>query len=132
DGAVGQIVVVHASNPLVTMLKRFNAYSNNDIERLGATLGPPEDLERFLAARSADPPEAVSLETLSGLGSNRMTPIRVVRLVRDFGATCERLGLTPADLLPVSGCDPGTLESYPKLEAAEMKGAFVGKTGTLT
>ena len=124
------VLVVHRSNPLRRTLKRFNAYSNNDIERLGRSLGSPDDLAAALAKRWAVSPATLRLETLSGLGSNRMTPRQVVRLLRDLDRTCRRLGLRVEDLLPAAGCDPGTLERFPDLEA-QAAGALVAKTGTL-
>jgi D-alanyl-D-alanine carboxypeptidase len=124
------VLVVHRSNPLRVTLKRFNAYSNNDIERLGGTLGTPDELAAALAIRWKVPPETLELATLSGLGSNRMTPRLIVRLLRDFDQTCRRLGLRVEDLLPAAGCDPGTLERFRQLEALTA-GALVAKTGTL-
>lgn len=124
------VLVVHRSNPLKHTLKRFNAYSNNDIERLGRSLGTPDDLAAALARRWEVSPATPRLETLSGLGSNRMTPRQVVRLLRDFDQTCRRLGLRVEDLLPAAGCDPGTLERFPHLETLAA-GALVAKTGTL-
>jgi D-alanyl-D-alanine carboxypeptidase/D-alanyl-D-alanine-endopeptidase (penicillin-binding protein 4) len=47
----GRVLVVHRSNPLRTTLKRFNSYSNNDIERLGESLGTPEELAGRLRSR---------------------------------------------------------------------------------
>jgi D-alanyl-D-alanine carboxypeptidase len=108
----------------------LNAYSNNDIERLGRRLGTPDDLGAALATRWEVSPTTLRLESLSGLGSNRMTPRQVVHLLRDFDRTCRRLGLRGEDLLPAAGCDPGTLERFPRLEA-RAAGALVAKTGTL-
>jgi D-alanyl-D-alanine carboxypeptidase len=124
------VLVVHRSNPLRRTLKRFNAYSNNDIERLGRRLGTPDDLAAALAMRWEVSPATLRLETLSGLGSNRMTPRQVVHLLRDFDRTCRRLGLRVEDVLPAAGCDPGTLERFPHLEG-QAAGSLVAKTGTL-
>jgi D-alanyl-D-alanine carboxypeptidase/D-alanyl-D-alanine-endopeptidase (penicillin-binding protein 4) len=125
------VLLVHRSNPLGRTLKRFNAYSNNDIERLAGWLGTPSDLAASLARRweAGSPPPR--LETLSGLGTNRMTARQIVRLMRDFDRTCRRLGLRVEDVLPSAGCDPGTLAHYPRL-VDEAAGALVAKTGTLT
>lgn len=130
DGSGATELVRHRSNPLVATLKRFNSFSNNDIERFGPTLGPPAELARWLADRWGLPPAEVRFATLSGLGSNRMTPGLVVRLLEDLRATCAARKIEVRDLLPVAGCDPGTLESF----AAFGDGAadLVGKTGTLT
>jgi D-alanyl-D-alanine carboxypeptidase len=123
-------LLVHRSNPLKRTLKRFNAYSNNDIERFGVLLGTPQELAATLARRWHVEPSALRLQTLSGLGTNRMTPRQLVRLLRDFDRTCRRLGLRPEDVLPTAGCDPGTLEHFPRL-SGEAGRALVAKTGTL-
>jgi len=123
-------LVAHRSNPLGRLLKRFNAYSNNDIERLESSLGSAAQLAAWLAARWGTDPAAVRFETLSGLGSNRMTPRDVVRLLRDLRATAEQRGLDLRDLLPTAGCDPGTLERFTRLGDAADR-ALAAKTGTL-
>jgi D-alanyl-D-alanine carboxypeptidase/D-alanyl-D-alanine-endopeptidase (penicillin-binding protein 4) len=128
----GELLMVHRSAPLVDILKRFNAYSNNDIERLGEILGPPEELAGLIAARCRVPPRQVRLETVSGLGSNALTPRGVVALLKEFRSTCDRLGLKVADVLPQAGCDPGTVTRFfPRLSSSEAAAALVGKTGTL-
>ena len=121
-------LVVHRSNPLHVMLKRLNAYSNNDIERLGASLGEPADLARFLKTREV----GATLTSLSGLGRNRMTCDGVTTLLRELQARCEEDDLKVEDLLPVNGCDPGTLENYRQLSEDDKRGAVTAKTGSLT
>ncbi len=129
----GELVVVHRSSPLVDILKRFNAFSNNDIERLGEILGPPEELAGLIAARCRVPLTEVRLETISGLGSNALSPRSVVALLKEFRSTCDRLGLKVQDVLPQAGCDPGTVTRFfPRLSIGEAAAALVGKTGTLT
>jgi len=130
DGPAPPPIVVHRSNPLPVLLRRFNVYSNNDIERLGATLGSPAELASFIGDRLDAPGGAVRFETLSGLGSNRMTPRLVVALLARLRATAVGDGLALRDLLPVAGCDPGTLHHYPGLEDT-LRGRLVAKTGTL-
>ena len=125
-----RVLVEHRSNPLRRVLKRFNAYSNNDIERLGESLGTPSDLAGRLRGRWDATPSTLSLETLSGLGSNRMTARQVVRLLRELDATCDRLDLRIEDLLPSNGCDPGTLKHFPQLSSGDTA-TLVAKTGTL-
>ena len=127
-----EVLLVHRSNELVQMLKRFNAYSNNDIERLGHSLGAPDELARYLAERFGVGAEAVQIDTLSGLGTNRMSPRLIVRLMRELRATCARLGLRVEDVLPVAGCDPGTMAAFPRLADGPAARALIGKTGTLT
>ena len=130
-GAV-EPLLVHRSNELVNTLKRFNTYSNNDIERLEASLGTPDELAVFLVERWDLPENGTRVETLSGLGTNRMTPREIVRLMRDLRATCRRMGIHVEDLLPVAGCDPGTMGSFSRLTNGPASRVLTGKTGTLT
>jgi len=124
-------LVVHRSNPLAMTLKRLNVHSNNDIERLGATLGPPAALAAELAARWDLEPAAVRLDTLSGLGRNRL-PVRAIgRLLAALEEVAVRERLDVADLVAVSGCDAGTLRFLPGLADAPA-GSVIAKTGTLT
>ena len=135
DGEVnqGQMLVVHRSQRLVEILRRFDCYSNNDIERVAASLGSTDDLAQFVASRCEVPREAVQLETASGLGSNRMTARIIVRLLRELERTCERLAVPVESLLPVAGCDPGTVaHQFPLLSDGPNATSVVGKTGTLT
>jgi len=125
-------VVVHRSNPLPVLLRRFNVYSNNDIIRVAEGLGGPEGLETFLEQRLGLESEALELETASGENRNRLTARTGVRLMRAFAETVGRMGLAPADVLPVIGCDPGSTDrKFPRLARPEMAGSVVVKTGTL-
>jgi D-alanyl-D-alanine carboxypeptidase/D-alanyl-D-alanine-endopeptidase (penicillin-binding protein 4) len=133
ETAPGEMLVVHRSQPLVDILRRFNCFSNNDIERVAASVGPVSDLADMIAARCEVPRETVQIETASGLGTNRLSPRLIVRLLREFRRTCDRLGLSVAALLPVAGCDPGTVSRFfPMLSNGPQTTAVVGKTGTLT
>lgn len=130
---LGDLLLVHRSKPLVSVLHRFNAFSNNDIERLGVLLGPPSELAGLLKARLGLEGQEPSLETLSGLGENRLSPRAVVHLVRELVASCSARHLDPGHILPVAGCHPGTLEKFFEVLAAPpYAGSMVGKTGTLT
>jgi len=126
------VVVVHRSNPLALTLKRLNAYSNNDIERLRLTIGDGGALAAFLAERLDAPAASMSFETLSGLGTNRLTAQRIVQLLDEFRRICERLGLDVGDILPRAGCDPGTLKNFPAFTSGPDSRALVAKTGTLS
>jgi len=135
DGDVsrGELLVVHRAKPLVDSLRRFNCYSNNDIERLGFNLGPIEELIGLLNVRCDAPPGEIQLETTSGLGTNRLTPRLVVRLLREFRKTCERSGVNVESLLSVAGCDVGTVSRFfPRLVQGDAATSVAGKTGTLT
>jgi D-alanyl-D-alanine carboxypeptidase len=125
-------VVTHRSNELVNILKRFTAYSNNDIERFGVSLGSPSQLADYLTRRWNGATTAIRFETLSGLGTNRMSPRQIVRLMRDFREVTIGIGLRVEDLLPVAGCDPGTMSQFPQLNDGAAARVVAGKTGTLT
>jgi D-alanyl-D-alanine carboxypeptidase/D-alanyl-D-alanine-endopeptidase (penicillin-binding protein 4) len=129
-GAPMRALVVHRSNPLARTLKRLNAWSNNDIERLEASLGSPRALAAWLVTRLGVPAADVALETLSGLGTNRVTPRVLVRLVGALAAASTARGLALEDLVPMAGCDPGTLVRFPAL-TRELARALAAKTGTL-
>jgi D-alanyl-D-alanine carboxypeptidase/D-alanyl-D-alanine-endopeptidase (penicillin-binding protein 4) len=129
----GAILTLHRSKPLSDVLRRFNCFSNNDIERVAASIGPVIQLEQLLAAKTAAPPDAVRVETASGLGENRLSPRIVVRMMREFRRSAERLGLGVESLLPVAGCDPGTVTRFfPAFSEGSNATSLVGKTGTLT
>ncbi len=133
DPFEGQLLMVHRAKPLADTLRRFNCFSNNDIERVGCSLGPASELGKLLAARTDASPDAVKLETTSGLGENRITPRLVVRMMREFRRTAERVGKSVESLLPVAGCDPGTVTRFfPQFASGANATALVGKTGTLT
>lgn len=133
DPGSAEVLLVHRSKPLADTLRRFNCFSNNDMERVGDGLGPPGELERRLAEAIAAPPDVVRLETTSGLGENRISPRLVVRMMREFRRTGERLGRKVESLLPVAGCDPGTVPRFfPQFTEGANATALVAKTGTLT
>jgi len=125
-------VVIHRSNPLPVLLRRFNVYSNNDIIRVAEGLGGPSGLEAFLEQRLGVAPGAVELETASGEKHNSLTARTGVRLVRAFLETVQKLGLSVGDLLPVIGCDPGATDrKFPRLARPDRAGSVMVKTGTL-
>lgn len=130
---LGDLLLVHRSKPLALVLHRFNAFSNNDIERLGVLLGSPGELSGVLKARLDTVGDEPRLETLSGLGENRLSPRAVVHLIRELVASCSARRLEPGHVLPVAGCHPGTLEKFfDVLSSPPYAGSVVGKTGTLT
>jgi hypothetical protein len=125
-------VVVHRSNPLPVLLRRFNVYSNNDIIRVAEGLGGPGGLESFLEDRLGADPKDLELETASGEDRNRLSARIGVSLMRAYTETASRLGLAPSDVLPVIGCDPGSTDrKFPKLASPSRAGSVVVKTGTL-
>ena len=129
DNDTALSVATHRSNPLLTMLKRFNDYSNNDIERLGYRLGSPDQMRQFFVERWGQAAQGMSFVTLSGLGSSRMTPRQMARLVKELDEVVTASGNDLSDLLPALDCGRNTLRNYPGLQFPT--GSFVGKTGTL-
>jgi D-alanyl-D-alanine carboxypeptidase/D-alanyl-D-alanine-endopeptidase (penicillin-binding protein 4) len=123
----------HRSKPLAETLRRFNCYSNNDIERVAASIGPPSELSVLLADRLVAANTPVRIQTASGLGENRLSPRQIVAMLRGFRAAASGVGLPVEQLLPVSGCDPGTVTgAFPRLASPPFATALVAKTGTLT
>lgn len=125
-------VLVHRSEPLLVALRRFNVFSNNDIERLDLSVGPPSGLRDFLVGRLGKDAEQSSFESSSGLGRNRMSPRLVVHLLRDLRAFLKETGHSESDLLPMLGCGDSTLrELFPRLRQSHEADGLAGKTGTL-
>jgi len=134
-GAGGEAtpLLIHRSNPLPIMLRRFNVYSNNDIVRIADNLGTVAGLEAFLRDRLAASPGEIELTTASGERRNRMTVRHMVDLLAALRDEAVEHRLELADLLPVIGCDPGsTRRMFPALAAPPLAGSVVCKTGTLT
>jgi len=121
----------HLSNPLPVVLRRFNVFSNNDIVRLCELRGGALIVEEFVR-QSLPGAGGVRLETASGEGTNRMTARQVVALLRMARSRLEDVGLGPADVLPVVGCDPGPTRSmFRRLTTGTFTRTLVCKTGTL-
>lgn len=128
----GRVVVEHRSEPLITALRRFNVFSNNDIERLDDSTGPASELASFFQSRWGTAADGMSFSTTSGLNRNRMTPVQIVRVVRETRAWLGQRKLELADLMPVLGCGTSTLsELFPRLRESGEANGLIGKTGTL-
>ncbi len=128
-----QPLIRHRSNPLGTILRRFNTYSNNDIIRIADPIGGPEAVEALLENLAGDLPGEIQVSTASGERVNRLTARQVVRLLRAFDETCRELNLDPSDILPVPGCVQGSLpRMFPRLATGENSRTAVVKSGTLT
>lgn len=133
DGLSEEPLLVHRSKTLQETLRRFNCYSNNDIERVGGELGTADELSEALAEKLEDGGDGIRFETTSGLGQNRLTPRQIVGLMRTLRETALEAGTNVEELLPMAGCDPGTVTRFfPALARGENATALVGKTGTLT
>jgi D-alanyl-D-alanine carboxypeptidase/D-alanyl-D-alanine-endopeptidase (penicillin-binding protein 4) len=127
------VLFEHRSKPLAETLRRFNAFSNNDIERVAASIGSPSDLSVRLADRLVAGQVPVRIQTASGLGENRLSPRQIVAMLRGFRSAASGLGIEIEHLLPVAGCDPGTVNaSFPRLSSPPFATSLVAKTGTLT
>ncbi len=133
ESVQGEMLVVHRSETLADTLRRFNCYSNNDIERVADGVGTVDEFAAFVAERCGVSRESVQFETTSGLGTNRLSPRLIVHLLRVFRQTCDRLGLPVESLLPVAGCESSTVtRQFPLLADGPTTASVVGKTGTLT
>ncbi|HEX8128516.1 MAG TPA: D-alanyl-D-alanine carboxypeptidase [Pyrinomonadaceae bacterium] len=131
EEAKGEELLVLSSNPLREILLYMNAHSNNFVaDRLGAFLGGTQMIVRLLVEELKLPPEQVSLETASGLYNNRMTPRGVIIVIKALLEEAARHNLKAEDLLPVVGCDWGTVRR--RMEGTGFECSLVGKTGTLT
>ena len=86
-----RLLFEHVSKPLAETLRRFNCFSNNDIERVAASIGPPSELAVLLADRLAPGTTPVKIATASGLGENRLTPRQIVALVIGRASCRERV-----------------------------------------
>ncbi len=125
-----ELFVIH-SNPLREILLYMNAHSVNFVaDRIGGMFGGPAEVSRFLVEELKLPAGEVYLETCSGLYTNRMTPRGLGAVIRALVGEANRLGLKIEDLMPIVGCDWGTLRR--RLEGTPFECAAVGKTGTLT
>jgi D-alanyl-D-alanine carboxypeptidase/D-alanyl-D-alanine-endopeptidase (penicillin-binding protein 4) len=126
-------LLVHRSNPLEVIMRRFTVYSNNDIVRVADGLGTVDELEAFVNRRLGLAPGQIVLETASGERRNRMTVQQMAGLLTELDIETEEQGLEIQDVLPVIGCDPGsTRRMFPALAAAPLTGTVTCKTGTLT
>ncbi|HEY0342716.1 MAG TPA: D-alanyl-D-alanine carboxypeptidase [Steroidobacteraceae bacterium] len=125
-----QTLVVHRSQPLLSLAKSLNDYSNNIIKPFADAAGGPAAVESV--ARGAVPAEMRS-EIILGDGagtdpSNRLSPRAAVKLLRALEGELAANGHTLPDMLPVAGVDAGTL--HDRLNGPGEAGCVVGKTGT--
>lgn len=128
--AGARMLLTHRSSALVDVLKVLLCYSNNFMaERLGDTMGGPAGLQQFLISKVGVSPFEVQLATTSGLGVNRVSPRAMMKIYRALVAELDRHDLTPADILPVAGVDPGTLQK--RFTAGLARASVIAKTGTL-
>lgn len=125
-----RLLFTHKSSKLTDVLKVLLCYSNNFMaERIGDSLGGKESVMRQLVALLGIPPGEVQFASLSGLGVNRVTPRAMMKILRGLRAELQKNKLTPADIMPVAGIDPGTLED--RFTGPAWQGSVIAKTGTL-
>ncbi|HEX8502696.1 MAG TPA: D-alanyl-D-alanine carboxypeptidase [Pyrinomonadaceae bacterium] len=123
-------ISTHYSPQLSDVLKVLLCYSNNFMaERLGDQLGGAAGLMRMLSNDLGLKAGEFRLASASGLGVNRMTPRQMMKVYRALLGELHRHGLKAADILPVAGVDPGTLQR--RYADSPSRGSVIAKTGTL-
>lgn len=128
--AGARTLVIHRSSKLVDVLKVLLCYSNNFMaERIGDTLGGASGVQRYLTQELGLGAGEIRLASTSGLGVNRVTPRVMMKIFRALRDELAKNNLSPSDIMPVAGIDPGTLEKrYTDLQS---RGSVIAKTGTL-
>jgi D-alanyl-D-alanine carboxypeptidase len=125
-----KLLMTHKSSKLVDILKVLLCYSNNFMaERLGDTLGGPQAVRQQLFKTLDIAPGELMLSSLSGLGVNRVTPRAMMKLYRALRDELRKNKLSPSDIMPVAGIDPGTLQD--RFTSLPWRGSVIAKTGTL-
>jgi D-alanyl-D-alanine carboxypeptidase len=125
-----RMLLVHRSSKLVDVLKVLLCYSNNFMaERIGDQMGGAEGVRRFLISEVKLSPSEVQLASTSGLGVNRVTPRAMMKVFRALREELAKHKLSPSDIMPVAGIDPGTLEK--RFTSGTSRGSVIAKTGTL-
>ena len=125
-----RVLLSHKSSKLTSILKVLLCYSNNFMaERIGDGLGGVDSVRRQLSMRLGIPLEQLHLASLSGLGVNRVTPRAMMKIMRALRIELQRYRMTPAEIMPVAGVDPGTLED--RFTGPAWRGSVIAKTGTL-
>jgi D-alanyl-D-alanine carboxypeptidase/D-alanyl-D-alanine-endopeptidase (penicillin-binding protein 4) len=125
-----KMLLTHKSSKLTDVLKALLCYSNNFMaERIGDTLGGAAGVRQMVIKEFGIKPEEIRLASTSGLGVNRVTPRAMMKIFRGLRAELGKYRLTPADIMPVAGIDPGTLEK--RYTFPTSRGSVIAKTGTL-
>ena len=124
-------LVTHASPPLLRHLKDFNSHSNDNFHEFSYQIGGPEVVQRILRASVRGVSRSsIVIDNAAGDGrTNQLSPRAAVAMFAALERTLEARGLSFADVLPVAGVDPGTLED--RLAAAPYRGTVVAKSGTV-
>ncbi len=128
--AAARLLLTHKSSKLTDVLKVLLCYSNNFMaERIGDSLGGRESVNQQVVKALGIPEDEVQFASLSGLGVNRVTPRAMMKIFRGLRNELQKNKLSPADIMPVAGIDPGTLED--RFTGLAWKGSVIAKTGTL-
>jgi D-alanyl-D-alanine carboxypeptidase/D-alanyl-D-alanine-endopeptidase (penicillin-binding protein 4) len=131
NGALpNRVLLRHRSQPLLSMAKALNDYSNNIFKPFADAAGGAASVQSL--AQTLLPAEMRTEITLGdGAGtdpSNRLSPRAAVKLLRALEAELASAGHSLVDVLPVAGVDAGTLQK--RIDGAGEVGHVVGKTGT--
>jgi len=125
-----KLLLTHKSSKLIDVLKVLLCYSNNFMaERIGDSLGGRDAVMSQLIKSLGIPPNEIRLASLSGLGVNRVTPRAMMKILRGLREELKKNKLSPSDIMPVAGIDPGTLED--RFTGPAWQGSVIAKTGTL-
>ena len=125
-----KLLLTHNSSKLIDVLKVLLCYSNNFMaERIGDSLGGVVSVRRQIITLLGIPESEIQLSSVSGLGINRVTPRAMMKVFRGLRNELQKNRLTPADIMPVAGIDPGTLEE--RFTGPAWEGSVIAKTGTL-
>ena len=125
-----KLLLTQKSSKLVDILKVLLCYSNNFMAaRIGEGLGGPSSVQQQLTRLLGVGPSEIRLSSLSGLGSNRISPAVMMKIYRALLGELKKNGLSASDILPVAGIDPGTLKK--RFTGPAWRGSVIAKTGTL-
>lgn len=120
----------HESAPMREIIKAMMSYSNNELShRLGDMVGGPFGVANMVRQNTGTTAEEFHIQTTSGLGVNRVTAGAMMKLLRVLRRELEQNKMSFADVMPVAGLDPGTLEG--RFATDFSRGSVIGKTGTL-
>lgn len=118
------------SEAILALLKDMLSRSDNEMAAVfGNLLGGPQAVAKTCRADFAVTSDALSIATSSGLQVNRVTPRAMIAALRGFKQLLAGFNLELSDALPIAGTDYGTI--YKRFLTSQLKGALVGKTGTL-
>ncbi|MEM4405396.1 MAG: D-alanyl-D-alanine carboxypeptidase, partial [Nitrososphaerota archaeon] len=121
---------VHSSKPLRELLLYMNAHSDNFYaDQLGEALGGPSVVQQELQAEFKLQPYELQISHTSGLDYNRITPRASLAIQRKMIQLLAKHHMKIEEIVPVAGVDSGTLAT--RFRSEDMRGAIVGKTGTL-